>query len=315
MNEVALDIEKVGLIPTTSFVEASKAIKESVTNNGMLAVVGMPGMGKTTIKRITVGRYTESNLYHVIEMQVSEKRYTDLTGSIKSVMIDSLLRENPRRDSLARDNQLIRGLRSVSESKRVVLVIDEAQDLNFETIYGIKKIHELGGSLRNEFLFSVLLFGKPKLKDWLKPRELGWRIAVHDVNPMDDRELKAFVNSEGVEFDEKYYASFWNLTKGIPQGARFVLNGIKKLMKRKKIDANMALSHFISGDMTKDLKSRGLSYTDVARWIFRKYNKNFDKSTIGRAVKAESVTETSNEIRGFAAELISEVDQGKVVGL
>lgn len=311
-----MNFESFGMVATRSFVEASRLIKDITQSNGMAVIVGPPGIGKTTLQNIAIGRYSEVAQYCVVDLKVTAKINYDIIGSVKNVMIDALLKETPRRDMIAKDIQLTRGLKNVSKSKRIILSIDEAQDLHGDSLYGLKKIHELGKSISttldnrtNGFLFSVVLFGLPSLLSKVKPRELGMRFTKYEMGAFNLLETKQFVNLRGIEFTERNYNNFFNLAQGNPEMSNKYIESIKRIMRDKNMDSNNALSFYATGDLARELKLRNFSYNDVSKWIYKNHKKNYDKSTIAKSVNGQLVTDTAKEIRNLANEMIDEHDK------
>lgn len=95
-------MEYNGLVPTRSFVKASQMIKKAVNGNNMCAITGMPGIGKSTLRQIAIGRYEENEKYKVIHVQAGIIQTENEIGSIVSQMIRTLSPEKPRRNGFSR---------------------------------------------------------------------------------------------------------------------------------------------------------------------------------------------------------------------
>lgn len=167
-------------VETQNVRAVKNAVRSAVNNNGMMAVVADVGSGKTTMFNY-LADYWNSNpqKFRVITVKAFESINTKI-GVIMRLMMESVNSDVhvPRgieRQYKVLTDELFRFTRN--RSNRVILMIDEAQDLNYQTFMDIKKIHEIAGNgMKN--MFSVILFGKPHRK-WDKlyaGPEIGYRM-------------------------------------------------------------------------------------------------------------------------------------------
>lgn len=300
--------EIAGLVPTKSFVKASQLIKRAVNHNTMLAVTGNAGIGKSTVREITLGRYAENfEKYKVIKPEAAVVySQSDKTASIISMMIEKLSNTKPARDVVKRIDQLNSAL-ITNRGQRIILVIDEAQDLSQTTMYGLKKIHELSAKFKDGAAFSILLFGKPNLRVKLQDYELGYRIENYQMLSMDKAELTAYLHNRKIKFKTpRLYDSFYQATKGLPLAAKKTVDEILKIAKERKLDFDGAYSFHLTGDLSKSAREAGISNNDISKFFYQKYGKVVDASTVHKANKGELNTKLAQDIRGLAEEMIQE---------
>lgn len=159
-------------------------ITDHVHMNDMLAIVGGPGMGKTTLYHEAARRLSQHDDQAPLIVRVrNEDKESMRIGSIITAMLLELLdgtSERIRSDMEARTRQLIThlGKRCVHNGKivrRVVLLIENAHRLHANTLMAIKGLHE------NDFagvhpLFSVVLIGQEQLAEKIgRYKEVRWR--------------------------------------------------------------------------------------------------------------------------------------------
>ena len=162
-------------------------------HGGMVAIIGESGSGKTTLRRDMIDRIVRESLPIVaIQPQVIDK--TMLTaGAICHAIIDDLQpsRKVPR--TLEAQGRLVKTM--LTESSRAgnshVLLIEEAHDLNIQTLKYLKRFWELEDGFKK--LLAIVLIGQPELKAMLnegstagiQAREVIRRMEVAELLPLD----------------------------------------------------------------------------------------------------------------------------------
>lgn len=164
------------IIETRNVRAVKNAVRDTINNNGMLAVIADVGAGKTTMYDVLKNYWEQyPHQFTVVEMKAFKCQYSRIS-SIMELLISAcepaatVPRVIEKRFFMLRD-----ALRA--SKKRIILVADEAQDLNMQTFRDIKKIHEIDG-VGQKHLFSIVLFGKTHLQ-WnrvFSTPELGHRL-------------------------------------------------------------------------------------------------------------------------------------------
>lgn len=300
------DLNYKGLVPTKSFVEASRLIKRVVNNNSIGAIYGQPGMGKSTVRKISMGRYQESDKYKVIHID-NVKNKSDLTGDLMSFMVDQLIDEKPSRNPIKLTSQFKNALQIASKSKHIILSIDEAQDLKPASFYGLKKMHEIGSRFHGGSLFSIILFGKPELRAKISEYELSFRMQTFQMKPMQSEEVKEYLRVQDFKFkSDRLYDAFFRECNGLPLAAHKIILNVQEIAKEKKLDNDRAFSYYLTGNLNQQVKDVGISLTGISKQMFRIHKKHVDTSTINRANRGETNTKLSEEIREVTANMIKE---------
>lgn len=300
-------LDKLGLIATRSFVAVDKKIRSTVKNDGMLAVYGPPGMGKTTAHRISIGRLKESKKYVVIEV-VAFNEHHNISGSIMNYMIEGLLQETPKRDMMARIDQVKRGLQeTVRKGQMIVLVVDEAHNMAPATFYGIKKLHELGHTFSRENLFSVIMFGQPQMTNMIRARELNLRIDRHEMQPLTPQEAADFFRLRGLKVSgEKAMRKILNRSGMSPLGLKRACNLLEELSDGNRITDD-AVRKYVSGDLNDMMGHLGLTLNGLSQLIKQKTGANYDKSTLSKAISGNyDNDDVGNMINDILAEKVGE---------
>ncbi|MCL2197199.1 MAG: AAA family ATPase [Treponema sp.] len=179
--------EDVFLTEDTRFI--AEYILQSAKAGGMVALVGESGSGKTTIRRYAIDRMAaEGQKVRVIAPRCIDKTRLS-TGSICDAIIADCSTETPRRTMEAKARQIERILTHSSRAGwSHVLMIEEAHDLNINTLKYLKRFWELEDGYKK--LLSIVLIGqiemKAKLdesKNW-EAREVIRRMEVLELEPL-----------------------------------------------------------------------------------------------------------------------------------
>lgn len=178
------------LIETKNVRMIKNAVRDTVNRNGFLAVIADIGSGKTRILSELTDYWTQyPHKFAVVKMHGFRHKYSRV-----SAIIQLLCEEiNPDLDISAfmiekKYHALGDALRETK--KKVILIVDEAQDFNHQTFKDLKKIHEItGNGLKH--LFSIILFGKTDRK-WnyvFSTPELGYRIRHLTLDELTQDEI------------------------------------------------------------------------------------------------------------------------------
>jgi len=230
-------------IRTSNYIAAEKFIKETIDRNGFSAVIGEKGSGKSHLLRQVIGSYENKGGFTVIPITPMSEDVKSIT-QIMSAMIEDIAGESPRRDVESRRRQLRRILGDTN--KKIILAIDEAQDLHKSTIRGLKKIHELSFATSDK-LFSIVLFGQETLKDRISDDELKPRIKQHKMKELTEKEKLSFIDTS--QFNDKALSVFIKSTRKTPLS---VISSYENLimicddLERKKIDEQIVNDYFYS---------------------------------------------------------------------
>jgi general secretion pathway protein A len=151
--------------------------------DGFTVITGEVGCGKTTIcqalianmkssKHVTILLDTPPNTEHEMLIEICMKLNAPRTG-----------------DSVIESREIIKQILSkeLKKGHRAVLLIDEAQNLSFDTLEKVRLLSNLEAHGNSDKLLHIILLGQPELRKKLKAnsmRQLRQRILVYyDLRP------------------------------------------------------------------------------------------------------------------------------------
>lgn len=191
--------------------------------SGVVVITGEIGAGKTTLLRTLVRNLDETTIIAYIfnpalsAVELLQTINADLglpaSSTSKKELIDDL-------------NRFL--LAQQAAKRRVVVIIDEAQDLEPGVLEQLRLLSNL--ETEREKLLQIMLVGQPELRDTLARPELAQldqRVTLRwHLGPLEERETSAYVRhrirvaSEGrepVQFSASALAALYRISKGIPR--------------------------------------------------------------------------------------------------
>jgi general secretion pathway protein A len=155
-------------------------------------------------------------------------------------------------------------MRQKAERKKVILLIDEAQNLSRNILEQLRLLSNLETS--KEKLLQIILVGQPELSDILDShelRQLGQRITLrYYLTPLNFKETVEYIKfriniaarNAGIKFDRSAFSHIYKYSGGIPRVINIACD-------RALLTAFGLSRHKISGSIArasiKELKSRG----------------------------------------------------------
>ncbi len=222
-------------IETQNVRAVKNAVRTAVSNNTMMAVIAELGSGKTTLYNYLADYWNQHpHRFRVVTIKGFDDRISRIS-SIMKLLIESINPDAHIPKQIERVFQtLTRELRVFCKNanNRVILMVDEAQDMNLQTFRDIKKIHEIDGHGRDHLL-SVVLFGKPHRK-WDKlfsTPELGYRMEAVLLEKLNAEELSRIAEERfNIKFEnnkvrERFTAALKFKT---PLGVEFFSRALRK---------------------------------------------------------------------------------------
>ena len=204
--------------------EALQHLKYGVQERkGFICLIGEVGCGKTTLCRrflneIDTDRFDTAL---ILNPRVNE------TEMLKAILTElgehNLAQSQP--DLVVQMNRVL--LERITKGRDIVLIIDEAQNLEFEVLEQIRLLSNL--ETDKQKLLQIVLMGQPELKDVLaRPelRQLRQRILVHyELKPLKMRDTAHYIHHRLTlaggqgrpSFTKWAIRSIHSASKGIPR--------------------------------------------------------------------------------------------------
>lgn len=170
----------------------AKAYMESTIwlADGFVVITGEIGSGKTTLLQSFLGELDDSVVYAMVSQ-------TQLTPSqfLQAVLTEFGFKPFKQRKVELLDTLNMFLIDQYAQGKKVVLIVDEAQNLSKKVLEEIRMIS--GIETHKEKVLRIILAGQPELKDTLDSPELKQlvqrvRLRFH-VGPLDRREMREYI--------------------------------------------------------------------------------------------------------------------------
>ena len=217
-------------------------------SGGFVQLTGEVGTGKTTLCRLVLGQLPED----VRIALVLNPKQTPLE-LLESVCAELQVPQATRRRSLKTQVDALNEylLQAYADGLRVVLMIDEAQELSRELLEQVRLLTNLETDTQK--LLQIVLIGQPKLRETLaRPglRQLAQRItARYHLTPLQPAETAAYLRhrlsvagASAFPFEDKAVARLHALSGGVPRllnvlGDRALVAGY--VHGRQRVDARL----------------------------------------------------------------------------
>jgi len=190
--------------------------------DGFVVITGEVGTGKTTLIQNLLGELDE----HVLVAKIFQTQLNE------TEFLQAILNEFGIKAFNAGKVELLDLLNNFlidrfMESKQIVLIVDEAQNLSYRVLEEVRMLSGL--ETQKEKILHVILVGQPELRDKLESPELAQllqrvRLRFH-LEPLAKAEVakyvghrlhKAGISGEEV-FEDGAYAAIYQYTGGVPR--------------------------------------------------------------------------------------------------
>ncbi|MBT8084949.1 MAG: AAA family ATPase [Woeseia sp.] len=230
LQHFSLSEQPFRLTPDPEFVYWSKqharakAYMESTIwlADGFVVITGEIGSGKTTLLQAFLGELDDSVTYAV----VSQTQLTP-TQFLQAVLTEFGFKPFKKRKVELLDMLNMYLIEQYSEGKKVLLIVDEAQNLSKSVLEEIRMLS--GIETHKEKVLRIVLAGQPELRDKLESPKLKQliqrvRLKFH-IGPLSLREMHEYIDhrlevaghSAQDLFAEECFAAIFQYTGGVPR--------------------------------------------------------------------------------------------------
>ncbi|MEX0976172.1 MAG: AAA family ATPase [Woeseia sp.] len=202
----------------------AKAYMESTIwlADGFVVITGEIGSGKTTLLQSFLGELGDDVIYAMVsQTQLSPSQF------LQAVLTEFGFKPFKQRKVELLDTLNMFLIDQYANGKKVVLIVDEAQNLSAKVLEEIRMIS--GIETHKEKVLRIILAGQPELKDTLDSPELKQlvqrvRLRFH-VGPLDMREMGEYIEHRlkvaggiaGKLFKPDSYDIIYRYTGGVPR--------------------------------------------------------------------------------------------------
>ena len=202
----------------------AKAYMESTIwlADGFVVITGEIGSGKTTLLQSFLSELDDDVVYALVsQTQLSPRQF------LQAVLTEFGFKPFKMHKVELLDMLNMFLIEQYSNGKKVVLIVDEAQNLSEKVLEEIRLLS--GIETHKEKVLRIILAGQPELKDTLdKPglRQLIQRVRLRfHIGPLNSREMREYIahrlsvagRSDDDLFDGDTYPVIYRYTGGVPR--------------------------------------------------------------------------------------------------
>ncbi len=201
----------------------AKAYMESTIwlADGFVVITGEIGSGKTTLLQSFLSELEDDVVYAV----VSQTQLTP-TQFLQAVLTEFGFKPFNKRKVELLDMLNMFLIEQYSSGKKVVLIVDEAQNLSKKVLEEIRMIS--GIETHKEKVLRIILAGQPELKDTLDSpslKQLVQRVRLRfHIGPLDRREMREYIERrlavagrEKQLFENDSFDTIYRFSGGVPR--------------------------------------------------------------------------------------------------
>jgi type II secretory pathway predicted ATPase ExeA len=256
LNFFGLREQPFGVTPDPRFLYLSAAHREALAslyygieaNRGFLGLIARPGMGKTTLLFHLLEKFrTSAHTAFIFQTQCNSREFLRF-------LLGELGYEGDTQDFVRLHEEFNRRLlQEARAGKRMIVVIDEAQNLSAEVLETVRLLSDF--ETPRAKLMHIILSGQPQLADKLASpglAQLRQRVSIlHGLEPLPSWEIKNYIEHRlkvaGYDgdplFSPEAYDTIAEFTQGIPRNVNnFCFNALSLAyaLQKKLVDSEVA---------------------------------------------------------------------------
>ena len=262
------------LVPNPAYIFLSRSYEEAVVHlsyaisqgDGFVEITGEVGTGKTTLCRAFL-----ENLDNNTEAAYIFNPKLDSMQLLKTINGEFGIKSDAdnTKDLIDTLNSFL--MEKKSEGKKVILIIDEAQNLNKEVLEQLRLLSNLETTTSK--LLQIILVGQPELGEMLDSpelRQLGQRITLScHLNPLTYKEMKEYIRHRirvasqktGIKFTRAAFRAIYKYSGGIPRSINIACDRVLLTafgLSRRKITGSIVRPSIRELAGRGDIKRYGL---------------------------------------------------------
>ena len=230
LEHFELNEQPFGLTPDPKFVYWSEqhslamAYLQSTVllDDGFVVITGEIGSGKTTLLQSFLGEIEDDIIYALVS-----QTQLKTTQFLQAALVEFGFKPFDKHKVELLDMLNMFLIEQYSNGKKVILIIDEAQNLSKKVLEEIRMLS--GIETHKEKVLRIILAGQPELKDTLESpglEQLAQRIRFRcHIGPLSDAEmcdyikhrLKVAGNEDNDLIEASAFAPIYHYTGGIPR--------------------------------------------------------------------------------------------------
>jgi general secretion pathway protein A len=218
------------LVPNPAYFYLSKSHEEALAHlnyaisqgDGFVEITGEVGTGKTTLCRAFLENLNRTvEAAYIFNPKLGPKQLLRTINEEFGIKT----RDENTKDLIDALNSFL--IQKKASGKKVILLIDEAQNLNRNVLEQLRLLSNL--ETNRDKLLQIILVGQPELSEILNShslRQLGQRITLsYRLNPLTFNECKEYIQyriniaarKTAIKFDRSAYRQIYKYSKGIPR--------------------------------------------------------------------------------------------------
>ncbi|MCK5485587.1 MAG: AAA family ATPase [Desulfobacterales bacterium] len=268
------------LVPNPAYFYLSKSHEEALAHlnyamsqgDGFVEITGEVGTGKTTLCRAFLESLNGTvEAAYIFNPKLSPKQL------LRTINEEFGIKSEGDNTKDLIDTLNIFLMQKKASGKKVILLIDEAQNLNRNVLEQLRLLSNL--ETNRDKLLQIILVGQPELSQILNShelRQLGQRITLsYQLGPLTFNESKEYIqyrigiaaNKTAIKFDRSAYRQIYKYSKGIPRLINIVCDRALLtafVLNQFKITANITKTSIKELARRGHAKAYGLS---TSTWV------------------------------------------------
>jgi len=262
------------LVPNPAYLFLSKSHEEVLAHltyaviqgDGFVEITGEVGTGKTTLCRAFLENLdNNTKAAYIFNPNLNSIQLLKTINDEFGIDSDA----DNTKDLIDRLNSFL--IAKKAQGKNVILIIDEAQNLNTEVLEQLRLLSNLETS--RDKLLQIILVGQPELGEKLDShelRQLDQRITLRcQLVPLSHKEVREYIQHRiniaskkaGIQFAGAAYRSIYHYSRGIPRLINIVCDRALLtafVLDQQIISGKIAMAAIRELSVKGDMKRRGL---------------------------------------------------------